>query len=326
MRRYFLTTIITVLIVLACLFPNGKVQAGNNISTSDLINLVNGLRSANGLPALTVNSILMATAQSTAATMASYGSCSHLGDVKGRVSAAGYGGGKIVYATENIACGYVMSISDIQSMWSDYWHMLPMTESSYTDIGAGVYETSGMSYYVIQAAYVYGSEGSSSGGSSSGGNSGSSNTTGISQYIYGVVTATPQSDGTITHVVQYGQALSSIAVAYGVTVNQLKELNGLTSNDIYVGQVLIIRKAPTPTVSPTRTPTLMRPTRTTTPTRVPTTPSPTRTITPTAAPSILDVLDKVDRPTMGLVLVVISGVGLVGMIVSNFVKKKPKEK
>lgn len=315
------------MLILAALLPNGKVKASNSISTSDLINLVNGLRNANGLPSLNVNSILMGTAQSTAATMASYGSCSHLGDVKGRVAAAGYGGGATVYATENIACGYVMSISDIQSVWADYWHMLPMTESSYTDIGAGVYESGGMTYYVIHAAYVYGQEGSgSSSGSTSSGGSTTSNTTGISQYIYGVVTSTPQSDGTITHVVQYGQALSSIAVAYGVTVNQLKELNGLTSNDIYVGQVLIIRKAPTPTVSPTRTATIMRPTRTTTATPVPTTPSPTRTITPTPAPSFLDTLAKVDRPTVGLVLVAVSGVGLVAMVLSSFLKKKPKNK
>lgn len=325
MRRFQLITFLSILLVLtAALFPNGKVNAANSISTSDLINLVNGMRSANGLPALSVNSILMSTSQSTAATMAASGSCSHIGDVKGRVSSAGYGGGKIIFATENIACGNVITISDIQSFWSDYWHMLPMTEVSYTDIGAGVYETSGMSYYVIQVAYVSGAENTSSSSKPTTASNTAATDSGISQYIYGVVTATAQKDGAISHVVEYGQALSSIAVAYGVTVNQLKELNGLTSNDIYVGQVLVIRKAPTPTVSPTRTPTLMRPTRTTTATLAPTTPMPTRTITPTSAPTFKDTLEKVDRPTVGLVMVAISGVGLLAVVIASLFKKKPK--
>lgn len=329
MRRFQLITFLSILMILvAALFPTGKISAANAITASDLIGLVNGMRSANGLPALSVNSILMSTAQSTAATMAANGSCGHIGDVKGRVSAAGYGAGKIIFATENIACGNVITISDIQSFWSDYWHMLPMTEVSYTDIGAGVYETGSMSYYVIQVAYVSGQENTSRTTSPTSSSNTSSNTaatdSGISQYIYGVVTATAQKDGAISHVVEYGQALSSIAVAYGVTVNQLKELNGLTSNNIYVGQVLIIRKAPTPTVSPTRTVTPVRPTRTTTATPVPTTPSPTRTITPTSPPTLKDTLEKVDRPTVGLALVGISGVGLLAIIIASFVKKKPK--
>jgi len=325
MRRfYFLTIILLFSLVLLLAIPVSRVQAESSVTASDLINLVNSLRTANGLPALTVNSILMGTAQNTAATMASYGSCTHLGNVRGRVVDAGYGAGSTAFATENIACGYVATIGDIQGWWSDSAHMLPMTDPAYTDIGAGVYLSGGMTYFVVHAAY-------SAGGSTSGRtkntktSSGSPTDTGISQYIYGVVTSTPNADGSISHKVEYGQALSSIAVAYGVTVEQLQALNGLSGIDIYVGQVLIIRNAPTPTVSPTRTPTLQRPTRTPTATSRPVTPTPTRTITPSPTPGLFDSMPKLDRPTIGFGLVIVSAIGLVAMISFSLFKKKPNK-
>ena len=40
-------------------------------------------------------------------------------------------------------------------------------------------------------------------------------------------TSTPAADGSISHVVGYGEALWSIAIAYGVKINTLRELNNL---------------------------------------------------------------------------------------------------
>ena len=57
-----------------------------------------------------------------------------------------------------------------------------------------------------------------------------------------VITSTPMEDGTIYHIVQPNEALWSIALAYNVTVDQLKLLNSLSTNDIYEGQKLLIRK------------------------------------------------------------------------------------
>lgn len=42
------------------------------------------------------------------------------------------------------------------------------------------------------------------------------------------------------HVVQAGETLYSIARQYGTTVEAIKNLNGLTSDTIYVGQILVI--------------------------------------------------------------------------------------
>ncbi|RMD82114.1 MAG: LysM peptidoglycan-binding domain-containing protein, partial [Lentisphaerae bacterium] len=45
------------------------------------------------------------------------------------------------------------------------------------------------------------------------------------------------------HVVKAGQSLSTIAYRYGMSVSELKRLNGLTGDKIFVGQVLFLRKS-----------------------------------------------------------------------------------
>ncbi len=45
-----------------------------------------------------------------------------------------------------------------------------------------------------------------------------------------------------THVVKSGESLWIIANKYGTTISALKNLNGLTSDQIYVGQVLTVAK------------------------------------------------------------------------------------
>ena len=41
-----------------------------------------------------------------------------------------------------------------------------------------------------------------------------------------------------TYIVKSGDSLWSIANRYGTTVNELKSLNGLTSNTLMIGQIL----------------------------------------------------------------------------------------
>lgn len=54
-------------------------------------------------------------------------------------------------------------------------------------------------------------------------------------------TTVAEQPSTTTHIVQYGEALSSIATQYGTTYQALASLNGLSNpNMIYAGQVLIV--------------------------------------------------------------------------------------
>lgn len=302
------------------LVPETTVKA-DTITTSDLIALVNGIRTAYGLPALTTNSILMSTAQWTAETMVAQGIYDHLTyhgypDVRTRIANAGFCGGSTAWATENWAGGYSgHTISDIQSQWADYDHMMPMTESSYTDIGAGVATASnGMTIYIVHAAYC------GSGSPASTPITTSYTAAPTTQLVQPVFTVTPQADGSVVHTVKYGQTLYTIAVWYGVTIDQIKEMNGLTSNVIYEGDQLIIRGTPTITTTPTVTPTVFRPTRTATATPRPTTPVPTVTASPTPKPSLADSLPRIDRQWLGLGVLVISAAGFLVVLMLNFLK------
>ncbi len=75
-------------------------------------------------------------------------------------------------------------------------------------------------------------------------------------------TPTPRPDGSIVHVVQSGETLSSIALRYDVAVDKLQELNAGSiggNNLIRVGQELVVS---VPSESPTATPLPQPPTAT----------------------------------------------------------------
>lgn len=78
-----------------------------------------------------------------------------------------------------------------------------------------------------------------------------------------------------THVVQPGDTLSSIASRFGTTVPAIKDLNGLTTNIISIGQELLIPSGENPVSPPaTATPTSGTTAPTSTPTRRPPTATP----------------------------------------------------
>lgn len=317
MRRLFLITLVVILL-LAFALPRATTSAQSILTAGEMIDLVNSIRTGYGLPALIVDSILNSTAYSTAATMASNGVCAHIGGARERIAAAGFGGGATIFATENMACANSATIDWLRSVWADADHMLPMTDPAYTHVGAGTYTGSnGTTYYVLHAAYVAG-----------GGGNIPYNTpqyTQPSTYVEPVITATPLEDGSIVHIVKYGQALETIAIWYGVTMSQIIGLNNLPDTNIYVGQKLIIRLAPTVTITPTRTATVRRPTRTPTATPLPRTTTPTRTPTPSPAPNLLAKLPKIDRQWTGLGLVIISAIGLVLVLIFSFIRKPEKK-
>ncbi len=217
-----------------------------NVSAYDLIVAMNTLRVSNGLPALVEDPIIDSVAQATAEYMAANLLSWHIGNVSGRLQSAGYGGGAKVWATENFATGspgYFDSIDKIMLVWSDASHMIPAVVPAYCNIGAGVATASnGMTYYVLQAAYTaakYCGEYRSVVPTSPGG--GTSAPPIVPQIIIPVKVATPDADGRIYHVVQTGQSLWSIAVAYKVTIADLRKWNNLsTSSPLLVGKKLFI--------------------------------------------------------------------------------------
>ncbi|HML40447.1 MAG TPA: LysM peptidoglycan-binding domain-containing protein [Bellilinea sp.] len=225
-----------------------KAQDGNTVSAYDLIALINSERVAYGFPALNANSILMSTAQSTAEIMAANSMGWHIGDVSGRVMAAGYGGGSTAWATENFAIG-PMTIDEIAYIWSDASHQIPVVNGNYQDVGAGIATSpSGAVYYVLQAAYTSGGSYTAptrAAGSSSGAGTAEPTydaTAAMAQYVSPVTLATPGDDGIIRHEVLYGQSLWSIAIAYNIKILDILNANGLSADEqtVYAGQKLVI--------------------------------------------------------------------------------------
>ncbi|MGD2158127.1 MAG: LysM peptidoglycan-binding domain-containing protein [Anaerolineales bacterium] len=227
-------------------FPQAPLSQSGAVTAYDLILAMNTLRVSNGLPALIEDPIINAVAQATAETMAASQMSWHIGNVRGRIQAAGYGGGATVWATENFAVGPSMSIDQIMLVWADPDHMRPATNPAYCHVGAGVAKApNGSTYYILQAAYTSGNAcgeyTSPGGGTSDGGDE-----VPVSQIIIPVKVATPDAKGEIYHEVKSGQSFWSIAIAYQVTIAELEFWNNLSSDQhLRVGQRLFIPSSST---------------------------------------------------------------------------------
>lgn len=279
-----------------------------SVTAQDLLNLVNGLRTANGLPALTINNILMSTAQVTAQQMADQNLTWHIGGTSARVAAAGYGGGATVWATENFATHSNATIEWIQQVWADEWHMIPMKNPIYCDLGAGIATAAdGRVYYVVHAAYTstrYCGEYIGPGGitlptiqaqtrEAGGTPSDGPPDDDMSNWMQPVVKATPNADGELVHEVLYGHTLWTIAITYDTKIDLIKQINAIYGDNIIPGQSLLIPTSEflalsqTPTVdeTPQKVAILMESTQL----AVTPTPTPTRMATTTPRPAALSV-------------------------------------
>ena len=152
--------------------PQANAAQAGSVTAYELILAMNTLRVSFGHPALIEHPTINAVAQATAETMAANNMSWHIGNVRGRIQAAGYGGGATVWATENFAVGTNMGIDQIMVAWADPDHMRPAANPAYCHVGAGVAQAAnGRIYYILQAAYVAGSACGdvSSGGDTNGG-------------------------------------------------------------------------------------------------------------------------------------------------------------
>lgn len=306
---------------------NPSAKPLNAPGAYDLIAAVNALRASRGLGALTVDGSLMAAAKVQSDYLASIGGTNITNGHQGaggsyaydRAAAAGFPlpqGVDVVecwaWANSSQPLGYIIS-----TIWGDKDHMDVMLHPYGKNVGAGVTERDGSVYYILDVSTVW--------GVSTGNNSETTPvnvpTQATTPQVIPVIVAPPKPDGSIVHVVQPGQALWSIAIAYGVTVEQLRQLNNFPSagTTIYEGEKLVIRPAYTPTALPSATPTLRQPTRTPVPAQVIETLQPIATQVPVSNPTFLAGLD---RATAGLVLILLCGIGLVLLILGALQKRK----
>ena len=327
-----------------------RLQAADDVAPTgyELAAAVNAYRASMGYYQLSQNSLVASAAQSHADWIVETGQGGHTGlsgsDETVRVSWTGYGGGATIQCDECWASGQSVE-SAIYSAWTDAVHqevMLNAWGNLYTDIGGGVAsQGNGRYVFVLNVCKVVGQSYSGSTSSSSSStttdSSGSETTTDTSQYIYGVTAATPMSDGTIKHIVLYGQTLATIADAYGITIEELRELNSMTADDstIWVDQELLIKQGTGEAAAEaTATPEAEEPApeeaeeqaTATSVIRPTSTPLPKQTATSIFSEPISEgnasFLDNVQpTTTLGILLVSISGLGLVIFVYFSFVKK-----
>lgn len=228
----------------------------------ELIDAVNSLRAKNGLPAYSINSILMSVAQAHSDYQASIGSVTHYGPggtrPYERALAAGYpvagdlslGG----FYSENIMGGTGYTAQEVVNAWmGDAPHQNTMLSANLTEIGAGVSCSGSFCYFTIDASTPSGTTVSYT--PSSGGTSGAGGSPVPTRGV--VFPNTPDADGSIRHIVQPGETLWEIATAYKIGVDEIKRLNKLSNDFIYPGNTLIIKQAAgTPTAGPTGSPTV----------------------------------------------------------------------
>ncbi len=294
----------------------------------DLAAAVNAYRAANGYYALNPHPLVMAAAQAHADWIVATGQGGHIGaggsDETVRVSWTGYGGGSEIRCDENWGGGY--TIDEVMSgSWSDWVHqevMLNAWGNRYTDIGGGVaLRENGRYVFVLNVCLVVGQEYS---GAAPPVTANPLATAGTSNYIYGVTRATPLADGTIRHKVLYGQTLATIAEAYGITIDALRELNNIAANStiIWPEQELLIRPGSSaPAAQGTSMP---QPTdslasvQTVTPLATPTTSQP-HTSTPLDART--DMNGNQPNPMLGMLVLGLSAAALVIFLFFSSVRK-----
>ena len=250
-----------------------------SITPADIIAAVNALRASQGLAPYQVDGGLMSYAQEHAEYMANINRGTHQHSDGSTPSDHG--------VTENVAGGtdgYLTTNVIIYTIWADSVHRHTMTGYSAGSVGAGV-ASNGKNVFVSLNVRPSGAAvGSPNSGSS--GSTGKSASTAV-VLIAPVVTSTPRPDGSIVHVVGYGQSLWQIAITYGVHIDDIRALNGLPagSTTIYEGQKLIIFPAGSVTPQMTALPTLPAATSSPLPEptatrRLPAATSPTPTKTP----------------------------------------------
>jgi len=260
-------------------------KSSTQITAQDLVDEVNSLRAEKGLTPYKTNVILMNIAQAHAEYLAGQGSLTHV-DANGkrpyqRALEAGYAvagdvnaGGLFGEAIHSTGSG---SVSDVVTFWKgNSADLAVMLSEQFQDFGIGVSSKDGITYYVLDvgAAELAAVQ--------------VTITTATGAADDTVALNTPLPSGEVFHTVKKNEALWSIALAYGTTIEKLKQLNRLATDGIFEGQVLLVVDAATLTPSPTTVPvtaTLGIPTSTATVSAPPTI-APSQTPTPQPPTSI----------------------------------------
>ncbi len=303
---------------------------------AQVIEAINNLRMSHGIAPLGVHPVLMQVGQMEAEGIAG-GMAGHwrpngltLGQwlmslgypLSGDLSLDGY-------RSEN--WGFAQSAEDAVAMWlGDDIHTNTMLSLERSDIGVGIaYSTENESYVIVvetalqtksglpqeeasifltgipqtQVAYAAMSTLAAENGL-------------LPQGMAPVAIATALPDGMVYHEVQYGQSLWSLAIAYGATIKQIQQLNGLADTTVQPGQRLLILQNATQPAPNSAPQVLVFPTQALS--------TPTAILTATPAPESTPMISERDRRNnmFGVVAIGVAALFLGGLF-TVMTRKKP---
>lgn len=228
--------LIVFLVLVGAWLSSPLTARGQGETADNLVNEVNLLRVSLGLEPYQIDPQIMAYAQQHSEYQAATMTSTHRHS-DGSLSLD-------VGLIENVAggdYGVVTVAIVVYQIWVDYGHRKTMTGYATGSMGAGVAVSADGStiYYTLNVR------------------PGAANPATIVPPAGTLVppaswqTSAPGEDGSIIHVVSSGETLWSIAITYGVTIDEIRRLNRLADDStfIYVGQKLMIR--PAYTLTPT---------------------------------------------------------------------------
>ncbi len=249
-----------------------SIQQGqeNGPSPADLINAVNDLRLENGLSTLAAHPAMMQIAQweSDAIAAGAPGHTRPPGLTLGQwMISFGYPlGGNIAldgYRSENWVGGLEMTVDQAIISWlGDAPHTNTMLSPNRSDIGAGVTviqdDLGNLVYYYVIETALQTSDGQQQYEAlvlltalpqtqlaGYGDATQAAAALLVPQFMIPVSVATARPDGDVIHEVKYGQTLWSIAIAYGVKIDDIKRLNNITDDDVWPNQNILVQKSAT---------------------------------------------------------------------------------
>jgi uncharacterized protein YkwD/LysM repeat protein len=326
MKKYRILAILAIISLFTPMLSARKPVQAQAGTAFEVLVQINNLRSANGLSPLVENQYLNIASQNHANWIATTGLGGHIGEngstAADRALAVGYGEGAKVWVTENWARGPGLTAYDcVYTMWApSAAHIDNMLTTWHNEFGAGVaLDGDGFTVYVVKFGHSAGSNIPEQPISTPSGP-----TVTLAPLIQPVTTATRNPDGSIIHIVQFGQSLWAIADAYDIAMADLLIQNGLTEQDaIFPDQRLLIvpaslevEEATETEATSTRNQAAQRPTPTPSPTATrPVQPTSTsRESTPTDVPiqrgNFLTNIFSGDTLFVGIGLVVVSILGI----------------
>lgn len=260
MREINTAGLLLLLLILPFLWGPFEKSAAQNETGYDLVAAVNALRASYGLEPYTIDYWIMDYAQQHSQYQADTQTSTHTHSDGTNSLSQGL--------RENVAggdTGYVTVDIVVNQIWVDWGHLNLMIGYESGQVGGGVANgTNGTTYYTLNVRVWDQVETTLTPNSP----------IAATAPFLPIITATPLPSGQIWHLVLEGETLWGIAISYGVTMQSIRDLNGMLAEEstIYPGDLLLIRTGTNLTA--TQEP----------PTSVPPSPTPEYTSSATSSP------------------------------------------